>query len=66
MTEGQDVYIALTRNGKTTFNHHRVWDRDRFFAAQVNQYSGPMTKPEDVHKVRVATREEYVANHKRN
>ena len=64
--EGQDVFIALTKAGKTHINHHRVWDRDRFFASQVDQYSGPMTKPNDVHQVRLANRKENVTNHKGN
>jgi hypothetical protein len=66
MQDGQDIYIRLTKGGKTFVNHHRVWDRDRFFAAQVDQYSGPHTKPEDIHTVSLASKAEYDAIHKRN
>lgn len=66
MTEGQDVFIRLQKDGKTTINHHRVWDRDRFFSAQVEQYSGSKTKPDDVHLVSIASKADYAATHKRN
>ena len=62
---GPDVYIRLTRGDKTFINHHRVWDRDRFLAAQIHQYSGPQTKPEDIHVVSLATKAEYDITHKR-
>lgn len=65
MTEGRDIYIRLERGGKTIINHHRVWDADRFFSAQIDQYSGPKTKPEDVHTVSIATEAEYKAANKR-
>ena len=66
MNDGSDIYIRLTKGGKTFINHHRVWDRDRFFASQVHQYSGPDTKPVDIHTVSLASKAEYDATHKRN
>lgn len=64
MTEGQDVYIRLQKDGKETINHHRVWDKDVFFSAQIEQYSGSKTKPEDVHLVSISTKADYVATRK--
>lgn len=37
----RDIYIRLTDpngNHKPVVNHHRVWDAERFIAAQKKQY----------------------------
>lgn len=57
----QDLYISLTKAEKTVINHHRVWDRDRFISAQIEQYSGPKVEPEDRHIIGVASKADYIA-----
>jgi hypothetical protein len=59
----RDVYVRLTDpNGKqkTIINHHRIWDLDRFVAAQKSQYEGSRVKEEDRRLITLATVEEYL------
>jgi hypothetical protein len=59
--KAQDMYIRLTDpTGKhgTVINHHRVWDRERFYEAQVKQHEDPKKKIEDRRLVSVATEAE--------
>lgn len=65
MTE-QDIYIRIKKGGKETINHHRVWDRDLFLRLQIDQHSGPKTKPEDRAEVTLATKADYDKTHARS
>lgn len=61
----QTIYIKLEKDGKTVINQHRVWDRDKFIESQIEQYSGIKVRPEDKHKVSIASKTEYEkARHK--
>lgn len=58
----KDVYIRLadpTDNRKDVINHHRVWDTERFLAAQQEQHNGPKVKAGDRRIVSLATKENY-------
>ncbi|MBB1617137.1 hypothetical protein A9978_32275 [Pseudomonas sp. UMC65] len=58
----QDFYVRLidpTGKHRTVINHHRVWDRDRFYQAQVKLYEDPKKKIEDRRLVQTATENDY-------
>lgn len=58
----KDIFIRLTDPSgkhKSVVNHHRVWDVERFLAAQQEQHNGPKVKPEDRRHVRIAMKAEY-------
>ncbi len=60
----RDLFVKLTDPSgakKPVINQHRVWDAERFIAAQVAQHDGEKTKPEDVRLVTMSSAEEYVA-----
>ena len=60
----RDLFVKLTDltgKQKPVINQHRVWDAERFIAAQVAQHDGEKTKPEDVRLVTVSSAEEYAA-----
>ena len=60
----RDLFVKLTDptgKHKPVINQHRVWDAERFIAAQVAQHDGEKTKPEDVRLVTVSSAEEYAA-----
>lgn len=60
----RDLFVKLTDPTgakKPVINQHRVWDAERFIAAQVAQHDGEKTKPEDVRLVTVSSAEEYAA-----
>ncbi|WP_341959245.1 hypothetical protein [Pseudomonas sp. RC10] len=57
-----DMYIRLTDpTGRraTTISHHRVWDRDKFYSAQVKLHENPTKPIEDRRLVSVATEADY-------
>lgn len=59
----QDMYIRLVDPaGKhpTQINARRVWDRERFYQAQVNFHANPNRQAEDRRFVSVATEIEYL------
>ncbi|WP_085701938.1 hypothetical protein [Pseudomonas sp. B15(2017)] len=67
--KAQDMYIRLvdpTGKHDPVINAHRVWDRDRFYQAQVKQHEDPKKKIEDRRFVSVATEAEYVESRKVN
>lgn len=60
----RDLFVKLTDptgKQKPVINQHRVWDAERFIAAQVAQHDGEKTKPEDIRLVTVSSAEEYAA-----
>lgn len=60
--EQKDLYIRLSDpsgNKPDTISHHRVWDSERFIAAQQEQHTGPNVKPGDKRIISLATREEF-------
>ena len=60
----RDLFVKLTDPAgkkKPVINQHRVWDAERFIAAQVAQHDGEKTKPEDVRLVTVSSAAEYAA-----
>lgn len=61
--KAQDMHIRLidpTGKRQPVINQHRVWDRDRFYAAQVKLHEDPAKKIEDRRLVSVATEAEYL------
>jgi len=63
----RDLFVKLTDptgKQKPVINQHRVWDAERFIAAQVAQHDGEKTKPEDVRLVTVSSAAEYAAARK--
>lgn len=57
-----DMYIKLvdpTGRRPAEINHHRVWNRDRFYNAQVKIYENPAKPIEDRRLVSVATEADY-------
>ena len=63
----RDLFVKLTDptgKQKPVINQHRVWDAERFIAAQVAQHDGEKTKPQDVRLVTVSSAEEYAAARK--
>jgi hypothetical protein len=61
--EGRDLYLRYQPVvGKSRVQQHRVWDGERFFASQTEQYGpGPNKKPEEIQVVTAATRADYLA-----
>lgn len=60
----RDLFVKLTDptgKNKPVINQHRVWDAERFMAAQVAQHDGEKTKPEEVRLVTMSSAEEYAA-----
>lgn len=60
---GRDLYLRLTDpTGKhdPVINCHRVWDREKFHAAQVKFYEHPKNE-DDKRLVSIATEAEYRA-----
>lgn len=60
---GRDLYLRLTDStGKhaPVINYHRVWDREKFHAAQVKFYEHPKNE-DDKRLVSIATEAEYRA-----
>lgn len=60
----RDLFVKLTDptgKQKPVINQHRVWDAERFMAAQVAQHDGEKTKPEEVRLVTMSSAEEYAA-----
>lgn len=60
----RDLYVKRTDptgKHKPVVTQHRVWDAERFMAAQAAQHDGEKTKPEDVRLVSISTAEEYAA-----
>lgn len=60
----RDLFVKLTDPTgahKPVINQHRVWDAERFMAAQVAQHDGEKTKPENVRLVTMSCAEEYAA-----
>lgn len=58
----KDLYIRLSDPSgkkKDIINHHRVWNAERFIAAQQDQHTGPTIKHGDKRIVSLATKEEY-------
>ncbi len=55
----QSIYIKLEKDGKIIINQHRVWDKEKFIASQVEQYSGHKVNPEDKYKVSISSEAEY-------
>ena len=63
---GRDLYLRLTDpTGKhePIINCHRVYDREKFHAAQVKFYETPKNEA-DKRLVSIATEAEYLASHK--
>lgn len=57
----RDLYFRVTgAEGKTHVEHARVWDADRFMAAQ-RERGIKQDKPEDRYIVTIATEAEYKA-----
>ncbi|HWH86189.1 MAG TPA: hypothetical protein VNV36_05355 [Pseudomonas sp.] len=64
--QGSDLYLRLTDpNGKRApvISHHRVWDRERFYTAQVKCYESPKNEA-DKRLISIATEAEYLASRK--
>lgn len=60
--KAQDFYVRLidpTGKHKPVINHHRVWDRERFYQSQVKLYEDPKKKIEDRRLVQAATENDY-------
>ncbi len=60
--KAQDFYVRLidpTGKHRTVINHHRVWDRERFYQSQVKLHEDPKKKIEDRRLVQVATEADY-------
>lgn len=60
----RDLFVKLTDPTgakKPVINQHRVWDAERFIAAQIAQHDGEKTKPQDVRLVTVSSAEEFAA-----
>ncbi|MGP5352494.1 hypothetical protein [Pseudomonas helleri] len=60
--KAQDMYIRLTDpTGKhaTVINHHRVWDRERFYTSQSKLHEDQAKPIEDRRLVSVATEAQY-------
>lgn len=58
----KDLYIRISDpsgKNKDVINHHRVWNAERFIAAQQDQHTGPTVKAADRRIVSLATKEEY-------
>ena len=57
----QDMYIRLTHpiTKNSIVNYHRVWDKEKFLASQMNFYDGPETKEDERRLVSIATEQEY-------
>jgi hypothetical protein len=51
--------VDPTGKRDTVINHHRVWDRDRFYQAQVKLHENPNKEIEDRRLVSIATEAEY-------
>lgn len=65
--KAQDMFIRLvdpTGKHDPVINAHRVWDRERFYEAQVKQHEDPKKKIEDRRLVSVATEAEYIESRK--
>lgn len=63
----RDIFVKKidpTGRHKPVITQHRVWNAERFMAAQVAQYDGEKTKPEDMRLVTVVTAEEYQTSRK--
>lgn len=63
--KAQDMFIKLVDPaGKhaTVINCHRVWDRERFYSAQVKLHEDPEKKIEDRRLVSVVTEADYLAS----
>jgi len=57
-----DIFIRLidpTGKHATVINHHRVWDRDRFYNAQCKLHENPKKEIADRRLVSLATEAEY-------
>lgn len=65
--EGRDLYLRYQPvTGPARIQQHRVWNAERFFASQTEQYGpGPKKKPEEIEVVSLATRDEYLRQIKR-
>ena len=62
--EGRDLYLKYRpASGAPRIQQHRVWDAERFFAAQTKAY-GPDAKPADRETVEVSTKAAYEAARK--
>ncbi|UZD96241.1 hypothetical protein LOY64_04335 [Pseudomonas corrugata] len=64
--KGQDLYVRLTDptgERQPVINAHRVWDRERFYTAQVKFYETPRNEV-DKRLVSIATEAEYLASRK--
>jgi hypothetical protein len=62
-----DIYIRLvdpTAKHDPVINHHRVWDRDRFYNAQCKLHENPKKEIADRRLVSLATEAEYSAARK--
>lgn len=65
--KAQDCYVRLvdpTGKHSEVINHHRVWDRDRFYQAQVKLHENQAKPIEDRRLVSLATEVEYNASRK--
>ena len=65
--KAQDMFIRLvdpTGKHDTVINHHRVWDRERFYTSQSKLHEDPKKKIEDRRFVSVATEAEYIESRK--
>lgn len=63
--EARDLYLKYTpkSGGAPRIQQHRVWDAERFFAAQTKAY-GADAKPADRETVEVSTKAAYEAARK--
>jgi hypothetical protein len=57
----RDMFIRLTHpiTKKSIVNQHRVWNGERFLAAQIKQYDGPETREDERRLVSVVTAQDY-------
>ena len=63
---GRDLYLRLTDptgERAPVINCHRVYDREKFYAAQVKFYETPKD-PDDKRLVSIATEAEFLASRK--
>ncbi|MCQ9423437.1 hypothetical protein NRB16_07875 [Pseudomonas sp. LJDD11] len=63
-----DMYIKLvdpTGKHADVINHHRVWNRDRFYAAQCKIHENPAKPIEDRRLVSVVTEADYLAQQRK-
>lgn len=62
--EARDLFLKYTpASGAPYIKQHRVWDAERFFAAQTKAY-GPDAKPTDRQAVEPSTKTAYEAARK--